>query len=285
MEQKQWVQPGWLYVCATPIGNLEDITLRVLHTFEQVDFIACEDTRHTLALLNHFSVKKPLVSYHEHNERTSAQKIAERLRAGESCALVSDAGLPGISDPGAVIVQYCIEESIPFTVLPGACAATTALVLSGLENRTFRFLGFLAREGKERREQFTMLENEKDTCVIYESPLRVSRTLKDLAGRMPQRRVCVARELTKVHETLFRATVAEAAEHFDGQTVKGEIVLVIEGGEGEQETHDPGISPGERLTALLAGGCSLKEAAKQLDGVCGMRKNEWYQLGLSMDRE
>jgi len=283
MGERNMVSPGWLYLCATPIGNLEDITLRVLHTLEQVDFIACEDTRHTLKLLNHYEIKKSLLSCHEHNERASAEKIIARLQAGESAAMVSDAGMPGVSDPGAVLVQLCIEHGVPFTVLPGACAALTALVLSGMDNTAFVFEGFLPREGRARREAMEHLLAQTRTSIFYESPQRLNRTLAALANADGERGIAVLRELTKIHESVFRGTVAQAAAYFEANPPKGEFVLVLQGAPQRPPLSELDALPVEEaLKILLDRGIEKKEAIKHLARARKVKKDDIYKIALEL---
>lgn len=283
MDERNMVTPGWLYLCATPIGNLEDITLRVLHTLERVDFIACEDTRHTLKLLNYYGIKKPLISCHEHNERASAERIIARLQAGESAAMVSDAGMPGVSDPGAVLVQLCIAHGVPFTVLPGACAALTALVLSGIDNAAFVFEGFLPREGRARREAMERLITQTRTSIFYESPQRLTRTLTALAETVGARKIAVLRELTKIHESVFRGTVAQAIAYFEANPPKGEFVLVLQGAPQQEPLAELDALPVEEaLKILLERGVEKKEAIKQLARARKVKKDDIYKIALEL---
>lgn len=219
---------GTLYLCATPIGNLDDMTLRVLKLLETADIIAAEDTRNTLKLLNHFEIKTPMTSYHEHNKAEKGPKLVERLLAGENIALVTDAGMPGISDPGADLVKLCYEAGVPVTVAPGASAAVVALVLSGLDTRRFVFEGFLPMEKKERRAVLSTLEKEHRTMIFYEAPHRLLDTLEELEKIFgSDREMAAIRELTKKFEEVRRGTVAEIKAHFTAQPPKGEFVLVL----------------------------------------------------------
>mgnify|MGYP000338207034 FL=1 len=221
---------GTLYLCATPIGNLEDITLRVLKLMERVDVIAAEDTRNTLKLLNHFEIKTPMTSYHEHNKVTKGPVLVERLLAGESIALVTDAGMPGISDPGADLVKLCYAAGVPVTVAPGASAAVVALVLSGMDTRRFVFEGFLPPDKKERRAILKTLEREHRTMIFYEAPHRLTDTLTELAELFGEsREMAAVRELTKKFEEIRRATIGEHLRYFSENPPKGEFVLVCEG--------------------------------------------------------
>ncbi|MBQ5652086.1 MAG: 16S rRNA (cytidine(1402)-2'-O)-methyltransferase, partial [Peptococcaceae bacterium] len=212
---------GTLYLCATPIGNLQDITLRVLETLKTVDLVACEDTRKTLQLLNHFEISKPVTSYYEHNKMSKGDVIIQQLKDGKNIALVSDAGMPGISDPGYDLVQQCLAEDIPFTVLPGAVAAVTGLVLSGLPTDRFSFEGFIPRQKKERLQYFQNLVQEERTMIFYESPHRLEDTLKTLIEVFPDRPMAAARELTKKFEEIVRGTPSEVLAHFEAEGIRG----------------------------------------------------------------
>jgi 16S rRNA (cytidine1402-2'-O)-methyltransferase len=218
-----------LYLVATPIGNLNDITLRALEVLKSVDVIAAEDTRHSGNLLRHFEIRKPLVSYHEHNEAMRSQELAERLAAGENVALITDAGMPGLSDPGARLIKRCIEQNLAFTVLPGASSILTALVGSGFSLEKFCFRGFLPVKSGQRERELRAAAESKETSVFFESPYRIVKTLAACAELMPERQLCVARELTKKFEDFRRGTAAELLAHYEARPAKGEITLVIEG--------------------------------------------------------
>jgi 16S rRNA (cytidine1402-2'-O)-methyltransferase len=220
---------GMLYLVATPIGNLNDITLRALEVLKSVDVIAAEDTRHSGNLLRHFEIRKPLVSYHEHNEAMRSQELAERLAAGENVALITDAGMPGLSDPGARLIKRCIEQNLAFTVLPGASSILTALVGSGFSLEKFCFRGFLPVKSGQRERELRAAAESKETSVFFESPYRILKTLAACAELMPERQLCVARELTKKFEDFRRGTAAELLTHYEARPAKGEITLVIEG--------------------------------------------------------
>lgn len=223
------IETAMLYVVATPIGNLGDITLRALEVLKSADVIAAEDTRHTGMLLKHFAISKPLVSFHEHNEAMRTAQLVERLATGEDVALVTDAGMPGLSDPGARLIRRCIERELPFTILPGPSSILTALVGSGFETGKFCFRGFLpAKSGQRERELRTALER-RETTIFFESPYRLARTLGVLAEIMPERVLCVARELTKKFEEFRRGTAAELLGHYNAHQAKGEIVLLVTG--------------------------------------------------------
>ena len=218
-----------LYVAATPIGNLDDITLRALEVLKSVDLIAAEDTRHSGNLLKHFEVRKPLVSYHEHNEAMRAAELVERLAAGENVALITDAGMPGLSDPGARLIRKCIEQGLAYTIVPGVSAILTALVGSGLAADSFCFRGFLpVKSGQRERELRAAMEREA-TTIFFESPYRILKTLAACSELMPERQLCVARELTKKFEEFRRGTAAELRAHYDAHPAKGEITLVVNG--------------------------------------------------------
>lgn len=220
---------GKLFLVATPIGNLSDITLRALDTLKNVDLIAAEDTRQSLKLLNHFNIKKPLISCHKYNENEKSKLLIQKLKDGKDIALVSDAGTPGISDPGSIMVKSCIEQGIEFEVLPGATAVTTALVYSGLDTSRFTFIGFLPRENKDRRSILEGVKNRTETLIFYEAPHRLTSTLEVLATVLGNRHIGICRELTKVHEEILRFTLEEAMNYYESNNAKGEFVLVVEG--------------------------------------------------------
>ncbi|HEX8490052.1 MAG TPA: 16S rRNA (cytidine(1402)-2'-O)-methyltransferase [Chthoniobacterales bacterium] len=218
-----------LYVVATPIGNLDDITLRALQVLKSADMIAAEDTRHSGNLLRHFEIRKPLVSYHEHNEAMRSQELAERLAAGENVALITDAGMPGLSDPGARLIRKCIEQDLPFTIIPGASSILTALAGSGFSLEKFSFRGFLPVKSGQRERELRAAAEGSETAVFFESPYRILKTLSACAEIMPDRQLCVARELTKKFEEFRRGTAAELLAHYSAHPAKGEITLVISG--------------------------------------------------------
>ncbi len=240
---------GVLYVCATPIGNLGDITLRVLETLKKVDLIAAEDTRNTLKLLNHFEISKPLTSYHEYNRYDKARELTEKLNRGQSIALVTDAGTPAISDPGEVLVRLCMEEGITVTPLPGPCAAVTALSASGAASGRFCFEGFLPSDKKERERVLAELGDETRTIIIYEAPHHLAGTLKELWECLGDRGLTVCRELTKLHEEFISLTLSEALEYYEEHSPRGEFVLVIQG-------KDPRKLAEERAEGLNSGSVS-----------------------------
>src|SRR4051812_5039911 len=224
--------PGMLYVVATPIGNLDDITLRALEVLKAIDVIAAEDTRHSGNLLRHFEIRKPLVSYHEHNEAMRSAELVERLAAGENVALITDAGMPALSDPGARLIRKCIERGLPYTIIPGVSAILTALVGSGLAAEAFCFRGFLPVKSGQRERELRAAAVRKETTIFFESPYRILKTLAACAELMPDRQLCVARELTKKFEEFRRGTPAELAAHYEVHPAKGEITLVIDGADG-----------------------------------------------------
>ena len=269
---------GTLYLCATPIGNLQDITLRVLETLKTVDLIACEDTRKTLQLLNHFSISKPVTSYYEHNKMVKGDVLLQQLKEGKNIALVSDAGMPGISDPGYDLVQQCLEEDIPFTVLPGAVAAVTGLVLSGLPTQRFAFEGFIPRVKKERLQFFQNLQQEERTMIFYESPHRLEDTLKTMSEVFPDRPMAAARELTKKFEEIVRGTPSEVLAHFAEQGIRGEFVLLLHGAEpAEPEERDINWAVA-RTAQLEQEGIAQKDAIKQAAKEAGLSKRDVYNF-------
>ena len=271
---------GTLYLVPTPIGNLGDLSQRVIDTLAEVDFIAAEDTRVSLKILNHLGLKKPLVSYYRHNTETSGPAILERLLGGESCALVTDAGTPAISDPGEELVRLCAEGGVAVVSIPGPCALITALAASGLPTGRFTFEGFLAMNKKNRRNHLESLKNEERTMIFYEAPHKLGATLEDLRDAFgPERRIALCRELTKLHEEVRRTTLGEAVEYYRTNAAKGEFVLVVEGGaprEEEPVTLEEGAERVRRLRTEQ--GLSLKDAAKQVAKATGLSKNALYDL-------
>lgn len=273
---------GMLYLCATPIGNLEDITLRCIRILKEADLIAAEDTRNSIKLLNHFGIKTPMTSYHEYNKAGKGHKLVERLKAGEDIALITDAGTPGVSDPGEDLVRQCREEGIPVTAVPGAAACITALTISGLPTRRFAFEAFLPADKKERQAVLKEMENETRTMVVYEAPHRLVRTLKNLKEVLGNRRIRICRELTKKHEDVFAATIEEAAAYYEQQEPRGECVIVIEGksreelAAGERARWEE-MSVAEHMEYYMDGGMEKKEAMKQVARDRGVGKREIYQ--------
>ncbi len=276
-------ETGTLYLCATPIGNLEDITLRVLRILKEVDVIAAEDTRQTVKLLNHFDIKTPLVSYHEHNKYQKTPVLVQELLYGKNIALVTDAGTPAISDPGAELAIAAYEAGIPVTSLPGASAVITALTLSGLCTRSFAFEGFLPQDKKERGRVLGRLAKSTYTTVFYEAPHRLVKTLETMAGVLPgERRIAVCRELTKRHETVLHSTLSEALAYFRANEPRGEFVLVLEGGDvGEMEREAyrswEGVPIAEHMEMYLSRGMERNDAMKAVAEDRGMKKNEVYK--------
>ena len=273
---------GKLYLCATPIGNLEDITMRVLRTLQEVDLIAAEDTRNSMKLLNHFEIKTPMTSYHEYNRIEKAHVLIAKMQEGANIALITDAGTPGISDPGEDLVRLCYEAGIEVTSLPGACACVTALTLSGLGTRRFCFEAFLPMEKKERQEILNELKEETRTIIVYEAPHRLVRTLGELLEALGNRRLTICRELTKKHETAFQTTLEEALEYYQEQEPRGECVLVLEGKSREQVRLEQqqsweSISIEEHMEQYLAKGMDRKEAMKQVAKDRGVSKRDIYQ--------
>lgn len=274
---------GTLYLVGTPIGNLGDLSPRAQDTLAQCDFIAAEDTRVTLKLLNRFGIKKPLVSYYEHNRAQSGEKILARLLAGESCALVTDAGMPAISDPGEDIVRLCAEHDVPVTAVPGPSAVVTALALGALGTQRFCFEGFLSTSRRSRTEHLESLRGEKRTMVFYEAPHKLKKTLADMAAYFGgERRISLCRELTKLHEEVWRTTIAEAAARYDAEPPRGEFVLVVEG--APDDVPDSAASEAgalELVARYRAAGESLKAACRRAAEECGVSKNELYSRWLS----
>jgi 16S rRNA (cytidine1402-2'-O)-methyltransferase len=274
-----------LFLVATPIGNLEDISLRALRILKEADIIAAEDTRNSRKLLNRFEIATPLISYHEHNKQRMEQELLARLAAGETIAVISDAGTPGISDPGADIAKAAIAAGFGVFAVPGASAALTALVASGLDCSRFAFEGFLPRLKKERQALLAALRDEERTLIFYEAPHRLLASLRDMAELWPQRLLAIGRELTKLHEEFIRGDAAFCLVHFEAHPPRGEFVIIAEG--SEKAPADP---PGEQelmrqMSALLREGRSRREAAKQLAELYGLSSKEIYALSLSLERE
>lgn len=276
---------GTLYLVPTPIGNLGDISKRMADTLAQVDFVAAEDTRVSLKLLNHLDIKKPMLSYHRHNTQTGGPQVLARLRAGENGALVTDAGMPAISDPGEELVAQCVEEGIPVVALPGPCALVTALAVSGQPTGRFTFEGFLAMNKKNRRAHLESLRGEERTMIFYEAPHKLAATLEDLAQVFGgDRPVSLCRELTKLHEEVLRTTLGQAAEYYRNTPPKGEFVLVVRGAQpqAEQEaTLEDGLALVERLREE---GLSLRDAVKRAAKELGLSRNQLYDCALNGDK-
>lgn len=280
------IMAGKLYLCATPIGNLEDITYRVLRTLKEVDLIAAEDTRNSIKLLNHFEIKTPMTSYHEYNKIEKAYQLVDKLRGGKNIALITDAGTPGISDPGEDLVRICYEEGIEVTSLPGPAACITALTMSGLKTRRFAFEAFLPREKKERTQVLKELTNETRTIILYEAPHHLVRTLEELYIVLGNRRISVCRELTKHYEEKMLTTIEEILAYYKEHEPRGEYVLVIEGKtfeeiqKEEQESWES-MSLEEHMAVYEERGIEHKEAMKLVAKDRGIRKREVYQALLN----
>ena len=273
---------GKLYLCATPIGNLEDMTYRVIRTLKEVDLIAAEDTRNSIKLLNHFEIKTPMTSYHEYNKIEKGKKLVEKLQSGMNVALITDAGTPGISDPGEELVKMCYEADIEVTSLPGAAACITALTLSGLSTRRFAFEAFLPADKKEKQAVLKELENETRTIIMYEAPHRLLKTLQELLCHLGNRRITVCRELTKKHETAFVTTLEEAVAYYEANEPKGECVLVMEG-KSREEIRQQEVSKWqemsieEHMNYYMGQGIDKKEAMKLVAKDRGISKRDVYQ--------
>lgn len=268
---------GKLYVVGTPIGNLSDFSPRAVETLASVDFIAAEDTRVTLKLLNHFEIKKPMVSYFEHNRRERGEIILERIRAGESCAIVTDAGMPAISDPGEDLVDLCLSNGITVESVPGPTAFATAVAMSGLPSGRFTFEGFLSVNKPSRREHLEEIVSERRTMVFYEAPHKLTATLKDLYKYLGDRRIALIKELTKIHETVERTTLSEACEKYSAQTPKGEFVIVIE---GTTEPKQKEVSLEEAVVlakGLVENGMAINDAAKEIAKETKLKKGDIYK--------
>lgn len=278
---------GKVFLVPTPIGNLKDMTLRGLEVLRSVDIIAAEDTRQTLKLLNHFEIKKTLISYHKHNEQAKSEEILKYVEEGKSIAIVTDAGTPGISDPGAVIALKCIENNIKFEVLPGATAITTALVYSGLDTTKFQFRGFISRETKERKKLFEEIREAKESLIFYESPHRLLSTLSLLCEELGNRRIAVCRELTKLHEEIKRGTIQETIDFFSEKGIKGEFVLVVEGKQQEEIDNEnrkkwESLTIEEHILLFMDEGLSKKEAVKKVAKDRELERNVVYKISTDM---
>ena len=272
-----------LYLVPTPIGNLGDISQRCRETLENADFIAAEDTRVTLKLLNHLGIKKSLVSYYEHNKSFQGEKIVARILAGETCALVSDAGSPAISDPGEDLVKQCAEAGIPVCAIPGPCAAITALSISGQSTGRFCFEGFLSTAKKSRAEHLESLKNEQRTMIFYEAPHKLLTTLQDMQNAFGgDRPISLCRELTKLHEEVLRTTLAGAVAHYSENPPKGEFVLILAGAPAQEKQAPSETDAAARLTALMAEGLSKKDAVKQAAKELDLPKNVVYDIALKL---
>jgi len=278
---------GKLYLVPTPIGNLKDITLRALEVLQSVDIIAAEDTRQSLKLLNHFNIKKILISYHKFNEQGKSEDIIRQVKEGKNIAIISDAGTPGISDPGSVIVSKCIEQNIEFVVLPGATAITTALVYSGLDTTKFIFRGFLPRENKDRKPIIDDLINRSETLIFYEAPHRLLNTLEFLYDNVGNRKISMCRELTKLYEEIIRLTLEEAIEYYKLNAPRGEYVLVVEGKSKEAIDKDErakwdSLTIEEHIQKYMDDGLNKKDAMKVVAKDRDMPKSEIYKHSLKL---
>ena len=272
---------GTLYLVATPIGNLGDLSPRAAETLAAVDFIAAEDTRVSLKLLNHFQIKKPLVSYHEHNAASAGQTVLSRLLAGENCALVTDAGTPAVPDPGEALVRLCGENGVAVTSIPGCCAAVNALAVSGLPTGRFTFEGFLSVNKRSRREHLEGLRGERRTMIFHEAPHKLRPTLADFCQVFgPERRIALCRELTKLHEEVRRCTLGEAAAFYQDHEPRGEYVLVLAGAESGAEAALTLEEGAAQVLALVEGGVRLKDAAREVAEHTGLSKNDLYAAAL-----
>ncbi len=269
---------GTLYVVGTPIGNLGDFSPRAIETLRNCDFIAAEDTRVTLKLLNHFEIKKPMISYFEHNRFERGPVIAERILSGESCALVTDAGMPAISDPGEDLVKLCIEKGIRIEAVPGPCAFATALAISGMPSKRFSFEGFLPVDKSDRKEHISWLIGETRTMIFYEAPHKLSQTLSDLYKALGDREIAIVREITKIHEQVIKTTLSEASAKYSEEPIKGEIVLIIKGAEPEEKENMTVEQAAEYAMKLVAKGESKTQAAKLAAKESGLKKGDIYKL-------
>ena len=285
-EEKNRVLGGTLYLVATPIGNLADLSERAIKVLSEVDFVAAEDTRNSGLLLSRFDISKPMVSYFEHNKRERGEIIVERILAGESCALVTDAGTPAISDPGEDIVALCAERGVPVTSIPGACAAVTALSVSGLPTGRVVFEGFITTVKNDRRERLLELATEKRTMILYEAPHKLRATLSDLLKYWGDRRISLCREITKLNEEILRTTIAKAVELYETTDPRGEYVLVVEGAKDVPAEKDGyPEDPGEHVQALMESGMDRMDAIKSAAKERGMSKGAFYKLLLGTSEE
>ncbi|MCX7724893.1 MAG: 16S rRNA (cytidine(1402)-2'-O)-methyltransferase [Thermodesulfovibrio sp.] len=269
-----------LYVVATPIGNLEDITLRALDTLKRVDYIACEDTEHSIKLLNYYGIKKPLISYWSEKEKVKAEEIIQKIKAGNSVALITDAGTPGISDPGAVVISRAIEEDIDIIPLPGPSALITALSVSGLNTEEFTFIGFLPVKQSHRKKKLLELSSERRTLVFYEAPHRILQTLNDMLEVFGDRKVCIARELTKIFEEVLRGKLSKIIEKLENSKIAGEYVIVVEGAEEKRGSIEEAL---KEVKELMKKGKGRKEAVKIVSELYNLSKKELYEESLKRD--
>lgn len=282
-KEKNKVIGGTLYLVGTPIGNLADISERAIKVLTEVDFIAAEDTRNSLRLLMALGIKNELISYHEHNKKSSGERIAARLLSGESCALITDAGMPAISDPGEDIVKICADSGITVSVIPGACAAVSALALSGLSTSRFAFEGFLSAKDSERKKQLSALAKEERTMIFYEAPHKLKNTLLDMHSAFgSERKISLCREITKLNEEVARLTLGEAVDFYNQNEPRGEYVLVIEGFSGKSVSDEilelVSLSPQEHVQRYVDSGMSRMDATKRAAKDRGMSKSELYKI-------
>ena len=272
---------GKLYICPTPIGNMEDITMRTLRILGEVDLVAAEDTRHSGMLLKHYEIDKPFTSYHQHNKAKKGPELIEKLNEGLDIALVSDAGMPGISDPGTDLIALCIENGIDFIVLPGATASLVALVSSGLDTDKFTFEGFLGSKKSERVRELEDIKYKKETLIFYESPHRIVDTLEDMENILGDRRISISRELTKVYEETLRGSISELREHFVENRPRGEFVIIVEGSLEELDPYE-NISIKDHLASLVDEGYSKKDAIRKVSKDRDLPKNLVYKESLNI---
>ena len=283
MEEKNKVEKSTLYLVATPIGNLSDISERAIKVLTEVDFIAAEDTRNSLRLLSALGIKNELVSYHEHNKKSSGERLVARLLSGDSCALITDAGMPAISDPGEDIVRLCADAGITVSVIPGACAAVSALSLSGLYTGRFAFEGFLSANKSERRKQLDKVKTEDRTIIFYEAPHKLKATLSDMCESFgADRKISLCREITKLNEEIKRTTLGEAVAYYSANEPRGEFVLVVEGFSGEQISDETAtllsLTPEDHVAKYESDGLSRMDAIKKAAKDRGMSKSELYKI-------
>lgn len=276
------METGKLYICPTPIGNLEDITLRTLRILREVDLIAAEDTRHSIKLLNHYDIKKSLTSYHEHNIRQKGEELIYKLKEGLDIAIITDAGMPGISDPGADIISLAINEDIEIIGLPGASAGITALVVSGLSTEKFVFEGFLSSKKQEKKKRIKELEDEHRTIILYESPHRILDTLDMILEIFGNRNIAIIRELTKLYEDIYRGDIHGAIERYSTKKIKGEFVIILDG-KKEEEREKEEVDIINELKKYVDGGFSKKESVKMVSEIYNIRKNIVYAESLKLD--
>lgn len=273
MQKKEY---GILYIVATPIGNLEDITLRAIRILKEVDLIAAEDTRHTLKLLNHLNISKPMISYHRHNEEIRVEGLIKELKEGKKLAVVSDAGTPGICDPGEIIIKKCIEENIKVVPIPGACAMINALIVSGIDTDEFTFLGFLPLNKKNRKNKLEEIRNSNNTIILYEAPHKLKNTLNDLKNILENRKIVIAREITKIHEEYIRGTVDEIIKIVDN--LKGEIIIIIDKNRNNiKENNFNNLTLEEHFEHYKNQGFEKKEIIKKIAKDRNVNKNEIYK--------